>query len=120
MSNTDVVLRFENEFKNKANLDVTDELMAADFVHNLPFPGMSPGRAGMKDVGHLVFGAIGDIKVKHDLVLSEGDLVAVRTSAKGVRKSNSEPTSWHEHNIYRVQSGKIVEMWPMVFGLELS
>jgi ketosteroid isomerase-like protein len=112
VTNVDVVRRFEDEFKNKANLDVVDELMSPDFVHHLPYPGLGAGRAGMKDVGHLVFGAIRDIKVTVDLTLSEGDLVADRISAHGIRNDNDQPTSWTENHIYRVRDGKIHELWP--------
>jgi ketosteroid isomerase-like protein len=112
VTNADVVRRFEDEFKNKANLDVVDDLMASDFVHHLPYPGLQAGRAGMKDVGHLVFGAIRDITVTIDLVLSQDDLVADRISAQGVRVSDDQPTSWTENHIYRLRDGRIVELWP--------
>jgi predicted ester cyclase len=90
VTNTDVVRRFEQEFKNKANLDIVDELMSPGFVHHLPYDGLRAGRDGMKDVGHLVFGAIGDITVTIDLVLSDGDLVADRISATGTRRNDGE------------------------------
>ena len=112
MNNVDVVVRFEEEFKNKANLDIVDELMSPEFVHHLPYPGLRAGRLGMKDVGHLVFGAIRDIKVTIDLTLSEGDLVADRISAHGVRNDNDQQTSWTENHIYRVLNGMITELWP--------
>ena len=44
MTNVDVVVRFEEEFKNKANLDIVNELMSPAFVHHLPYPGLSAGR----------------------------------------------------------------------------
>ncbi len=112
MNNVDVVSTFENEFKNKANIDIVDDLMSPGFVHHLPYPGLRSGRDGMKDVGHVVFGAIRDIVVTIDLTLSEGDLVADRISATGVRCDNGEPTSWTENHIYKVVDSKIAELWP--------
>jgi hypothetical protein len=64
VSNADVVRRFEHEFKNANNLSIVDELMSEDFVHNLPYPGLPPGREGMKAVGELVTGAFRDIEVR--------------------------------------------------------
>jgi predicted SnoaL-like aldol condensation-catalyzing enzyme len=112
MSNADVVRRFENEFKNRSNFDVVDELMTEGFVHHLPFTGLPEGRAGMKAVGHAVTGAIRDIQVAVDLVVSDGDLVADRISAHGVRRDNGQPTEWVENHIYRLNGGRIAELWP--------
>jgi predicted SnoaL-like aldol condensation-catalyzing enzyme len=112
MTNADVVRRFEDEFKNRNNLDIVDELMADGFVHHAPFPGLPEGRAGMKAIGQFVTGALGDIRVSVDLVVAEGDFVADRVSAQGVRKDTREPTSWVENHIYRLASGLIVEWWP--------
>ena len=112
MTNEDTVRRFEEEFKNKANLDIVDELMASDFVHHLPYPGLPEGPAGMKAVGHLVFGAIREIHTSVDIVVANGDLVADRISAQGVRKDNNQPISWVENHIYQLQGGRIKELWP--------
>jgi predicted SnoaL-like aldol condensation-catalyzing enzyme len=120
MTNLEVVQRFENEFKNKANINIVDELFTDDFVHHLPFPGLPAGREGQKTVGRMVFGAVGGIKTKIDLSASEGDLVAIRNSVKGVRKSDGEQLSWNEHGIYRLENGRIKELWVMEVGLDLG
>lgn len=112
MTNEEAVRRFEDEFKNKANLDIVDDLMADDFVHHLPFPGLPPGPQGMKAVGELVGGANRDIRVTVDITLSEGDLVADRVSGAGVRVDNGQPINWVENHIYRVHDGRIQELWP--------
>lgn len=112
MSNADVVRRFEDEFKNRNNLDIVDELMADGFVHHLPFPGLPHGPEGMKAVGRLVTGAVCDIRPSVDLVVSDGDLVADRISAHGVRRDNGQATEWVENDIYRLADGRIVELWP--------
>lgn len=112
MTNADVVRRFEDEFKNNANHDIVDVLMADDFVHHAPLPGLPDGRAGMKAVGQFVTGAIDGISVTVDFLLSDGELVADRISATGTRRDNGEPISWTENHIYRVRDGQIVEWWP--------
>ena len=112
MTNADVVRRFEDEFKNNVNHDIVDVLMAADFVHPAPLPGLPDGRAGMKAVGQFVTGAIDGISVTIDFLLSDGELVADRVSATGTRRNDGEPISWTENHIYRVRDGQIVEWWP--------
>ena len=112
MTNTEIVRRCEDEFKNKANHDVVDELMAPDFVHHLPYPGLPPGRVGMKAVGVLVRGALEDISSSVQFILEEGSLVADRVVARGRRRDTGEVVSWTETHIYILRDGKIVELWP--------
>ncbi|HXY55455.1 MAG TPA: hypothetical protein VEM40_12375 [Nitrospirota bacterium] len=52
-----VVRRFMEEFKNKANLDIVDQLFAPDFVLHLPGKAIPPGPAGQKMVGKATFSA---------------------------------------------------------------
>lgn len=112
MSKIDVVRQFEDEFKNNANHGIVDELMAPDFVHHAPSPGLPPGRAGMKAVGEFVVGAIDQIAITVDHLFSEGDLVADRITASGIRRDNGNEISWVENHIYEVRDGKITEWWP--------
>jgi predicted SnoaL-like aldol condensation-catalyzing enzyme len=111
MSNKDVVKRFEDEFKNKENLGIVDEVMAPSFVHHAPIPGVPSGREGLKAIGQFIFGHIKDIVVKIELIAEEGELVADRISAHGVRKATGEAVTWTENHIYKVQNNKIVEWW---------
>jgi hypothetical protein len=71
MSNADVVRRFEDEFKNQSRFDVVHQLMTEEFVHDLPYPGIPPGREGMKAIGSAVTGAFREISVSVDLILSD-------------------------------------------------
>lgn len=119
MDSAQVVRRFEDEFKNNSNFAIVDELMSEDFVHHLPYPGLPPGRAGMRAVGKLVTAAIRDIHVEIPLVVADGDLIADRVEATGVRTDTGSPLTWVENHIYRVADGQITEIWP-AGGPELS
>ena len=112
MDSAQVVRRFEHEFKNNANHGIVDELLSEDFVHHLPYQGLPPGRAGMRAVGELVISAIHDIHIEIPLILTEGDLVADRIEATGVRADTGSPMRWVENHIYRVADGQITELWP--------
>jgi predicted SnoaL-like aldol condensation-catalyzing enzyme len=107
-----LVTRFEDEFKNKVNHDIVDELMSEDFVHHLPYPGLPAGRAGMKAVGQFVTSALKDIEVTVTLAVGEGDLVADRIEGVGVRLDSGERIAWVENHFYRVVNGQITELWP--------
>lgn len=112
MKPTEVIQRFEDEFKNLNNLGVVDELMTVDFVHHLPVPGLPVGPEGRKAVGRLITDAIADIEVTVDLLFSDGDLGADRVSGVGRRRDTGQPVISVESHIYRVSDGRIIELWP--------
>lgn len=112
MDSAQLARRFEHEFKNNANHGIADELMSEDFVHQLPYRGLPPGRAGMRAAGELVTSVIHDIHVEIPLILTEGDLVADQVEAAGVRAGTGAPLTCAENHIYRVIDGQITELWP--------
>ena len=109
--NKEIVKTFENEFKNKANIDIVDKLMAPAFVHHAPIPGVGEGREGLKQIGHFVFSMIEGIKVTVDHLIAEGDLVCSRISATGTVKATGDQVNWTENHFYQVEDGQIVEWW---------
>lgn len=115
----DIATRFEEEFKNRANLDIVNELMSPDVTLHLPFPVPS-SREGMKAVGQAVFGAFSheSLKLTIEHVVVDGDYVVTRDRVRaihtgpfnGVPATNKEVT-WTELNMFRIKDGKIVELW---------
>ena len=88
MSNAELVRRFTEEFKNKSDFDVVDEVFSENFVHHLPILGITDGRAGFKALGQFVTGAIGDITVTIELIVADDGHVANRNRAHGTRKAD--------------------------------
>jgi hypothetical protein len=113
MSNADLVRRFTEEFKNRNNFAIVDELFADNFAHHLPFPDIPPGRDGMKALGQFVTGAIRDITVTVDILISDGEFVANRNSAQGIRNDNGQEITWNEHEIWRASNGRLAEQWSL-------
>ena len=117
--NKTIVKRWEDEFKNRANVGITDELMSADFVHHLPFPGLPPGREGLKLVGQGIFQSFDHehLKTEVELCLAVDDRVITRSRVRarqtgawnGIPASNKD-VEWTEITIFRLRDGKIVEM----------
>jgi predicted ester cyclase len=75
-TNTDVIRRFEEEFKNQLNRNITDELTAPDFQHRLPYKGLPPGRDGLRAIQQTVDQTFTDIHVTVEILVAEGDYVA--------------------------------------------
>jgi predicted ester cyclase/uncharacterized protein YndB with AHSA1/START domain len=117
--NKAIVERWEEQFKNEANVAITDELMAPNFVHQLPLPGLPPGREGLKAVGRAIFAAFAHehLKVKIEHIVATGDRVVTRTRVRAVHTGefNGIPATrrevgWTELTMFRLEDGKIVEM----------
>ena len=110
-ANVAVIRAFEERFKNQLDKGVVDELTTAEFVHRLPYPGLPPGRDGLRAIQGVISGEFSDICVEVELMIASGDYVADRVVGHGVRRSNKQPTDWVEHEIYRLKNGKIDEFW---------
>lgn len=116
--NTAVVSRFIEEFKNNANAGIVDELLAPEFVHHLPDPRLPAGREGLKLVGQSIVMGFPHVHVTVEDLLADGDKVIERTTAtathtgefNGIPPSGNAVT-WTEIHIYRLENGKIVELW---------
>ena len=124
--NQAVVLNFVDEFKNRANHGIVDTLFSADFVHHLTDPRLPPGREAMKLLGQSVAAAFPDVRVTVEDLLADGDFVIERTTARathtgefnGVPPSDT-PVTWTEIHIYRLQDGKVAELWSEIDFLGL-
>lgn len=116
--NKQIVARFIEEFKNKANHDIVDELLTTDFVHHLKDPRLPPGRPAMKLLGQSIVGGFPDVIVTVEDLLADGNRVIERTSAtathtgdfNGIPATGNRVT-WTEIHIYRLENRKIAEMW---------
>lgn len=116
-----VVRRFMEEFKNRENLDIVDELMTPDFVLHLPGKKLPPGPASQKAVGRAIFDAFSEVHVTANDTIVEGDRVVERHTARAVHTGEFEgvpatgkKVSWTENHIYRLKDGRIAEAWSEV------
>jgi uncharacterized protein YndB with AHSA1/START domain/ketosteroid isomerase-like protein len=113
-----VVRRFMEEFKNRENLDIVDEVMTPDFVLHLPGKKLPPGPGSQKAVGKAIFDAFSEVHVTANDTIVEGDRVVERHTAHAVHSGAFEgvPATgrkvfWTENHIYRLKGGRIAEAW---------
>jgi len=124
--NKAVIRRFIEEFKNKANHSIVDELFSPTFVHHFQDPRLPQGREGFKILGQSVAKAFPDVHVTiHDLV-AEGDRVVERNSVAATHEgefngipATGRKVAWTEIDMYRLQDDKVVELWPEIDFLGL-
>lgn len=101
----------------KGNLNVVDELTAADYIgHDPALPEPIRGPAGVKEFISTYLVAFPDARITVDRQLAEGDLVATHWSARGTHEGelmDLEPTGRKVTvtglTMSRLEDGKVVE-----------
>src|SRR5262245_351962 len=114
-----IVRRFYEEVWGKGNLDIADEIFAPDYVRHDLRPGNPlPGPEGQKKIAAEFRAAFPDLQQKIDLMVEEGDFVVGRWTTEGTHTGSwgdVQPTykrvKFCGVNIFRIQNGKVVEMW---------
>jgi predicted ester cyclase len=116
--NKALVRRFYEEI-DKGNLEALDELIAEDYVdHNPPpFPGLPPGREGVKQAFKMFWEATpGHHRIEDQI--AEGDKVVTRLTSFGKHVGDlpGAPRTGNEMEmgsitIHRIASGKLAEKW---------
>ena len=116
--NKKVVSRYIEEFKNNANHGIVDELLTTNFVHHLKDPRLPPGPDAIKMLGQSIVAGFPDVHVTVEDLLADGDKVIERTTARATHTGEFigiPPTGkqvvWTEIHIYRLEDGKIAELW---------
>ena len=117
--NKALVRRFYEEVWDKGNLEVADEIFAADYVRHDPrATDAAAGPEGQKRVAGDFRRAFPDLRFEVELIVAEGDLVAARWHASGThngRWATVEPTGraidYSGVNFFRIDGGKVVEIW---------
>jgi len=116
--NTSVIRRLNEEFWNKGNSEILDELFAPHFVdHNAP-PGSVPGREGFKQFATMFRTAFSDISSTVDDLITEGDKAAWRWTFRGTHTdavmgvpATGRQITFAGITIDRLAGGQIVERW---------
>jgi steroid delta-isomerase-like uncharacterized protein len=119
MSGKALIQRFNEEVWNKGNLDVVYEIFAPDYARHDLRPGNPlPGPEGQKRIAADFRAAFPDLRSTIDLLIEEGDYVVSRWTAEGTHLGvwgGIAPTGKRARfcgvNIFRIQNGKVVELW---------
>src|SRR5215213_11350140 len=119
--NATIARRWHEEAINHHDLTVLDEILAPDASHDSATFSTNPGpRAvlsalltGFHDVRHTV-----------EAVITQDDLVVIRYTATGTHAGEfqeyaptGKPVTWTGINIYRLECGRIAEVWSEVDAL---
>jgi steroid delta-isomerase-like uncharacterized protein len=113
-----VIARRFNEPFNTGDTSLYDALLTPDWVDHPRAPGQPPGADGMRPVVADFRAAFPDLQVENDTVLVSGDVVTVRTVARGTQRGEFlglPPTGRRVEftaiEIHRVEGDRIAETW---------
>ena len=117
-TNKALVRRFYEEI-DKGNIDILDELVAENYIDHSPppFPGLAPGREGVKQSFRMFQQATPGYHRIEDQI-AEGDKVVTRLTSIGKHEGDlpGAPRTGNDMQvtsitIHRITNGKLVEKW---------
>lgn len=112
------VRRLIEEFINKGDLAVADEIFATSFVNHSPAAGTTPDREGIRQYIMMLHTAFPDFHCTIGDLIAEGDKVVVRLTCRGTHRGEFmgiSPTGRQGNataiSILRFSGGKVVKRW---------
>ena len=117
-ANKAVVRRFYEEI-DKGNLAAMDELVAENYIDHSPppFPGLAPGRAGLKQAFEIFWVATPGQHHIEDQI-AEGDKVVTRIRVTGTHEDDLPGISKTGNKLettatvtHRIEDGRLAEKW---------
>lgn len=116
--NKAIVQRYIEEVYNKGNVNLVDELVAADYVNHGGLSDQRPGSEGLKQFIPQLRTIFPDEHLTIENLIAEGDKVAYSWVARGTHKAEVmgvSPTGKQITgtgiSIVRITDGKIAEEW---------
>src|SRR5688572_15063599 len=117
-SNRALVLRFYDEVWNKGNLDVADEVFAADYERHDLRPGLVPtGPEGQKRIAGGFRAGFPNGRMTVEFTVAEADFVVARWTIDGTHlgewagiSATGKQVRFAGVNIFRFADGKVVEI----------
>ena len=112
------IIRRYREAHNQNNMDVLDDIVAADLTSHSHLPNVPPGREGGKMVHQGSVGSFPDGQTTTNDLIAEGDKVVERFTFVGTHKgeflgipATGKQITVTGMSIFRLTNGKIVEHW---------
>jgi steroid delta-isomerase-like uncharacterized protein len=103
---------------NTGRFEIVDEVVAEDFVEHEVFPGLGPGREGVRQMFTMMRSAFPDLRMVIEDMIAEGDKVFVRGRMTGTNKGefNGMAPTGRSMNVpfadfLRFADGRAVEHW---------
>ena len=117
MDNKAIARRFYDAV-NDGKLEIIDEVIDGNLIEHEGFPGLPPGREGVRQFFQMVRTAFPDFSMTIEDMVAEGDKVFIRATMKGTQRGEfvGIPVSGKQMavpfaDILRFSGGRAVEHW---------
>ena len=102
--------RFIEEVYHQGNMGAFDEVIAENCVIHINEKTAESLETAKRQI-RMITGMYRDIQVTIDDTIAEGDLVAMRTTFKGIFRRNGNEMTLPSITISRFKDGKMIEIW---------
>ena len=102
--------RFIEEVYNQGNMDAFDEVIAENCIIHINEKTVESLETAKRQI-RMITSMYRDIRVTIDDTIAEGDLVAMRTTFKGIFRRNGNEMTLPSITISRFKDGKMIEIW---------
>ncbi len=110
--------RLVDQIWDKGSLAAVEELFSPNVLDHNPSPGQASGLEGQKQSVSEFRAAFPDLHTTNDDLVAEGDKVVLRWSGHGTHQGSlfgipptGKQATFTGIEIYRLESGKVVERW---------
>lgn len=102
--------RFIEEVYHQGNMDAFDEVVAENCVIHINEKTAESLETAKRQI-RMIIGMYRDIQVTIDDTIAEGDLVAMRTTFKGIFRRNGNEMAFPSITFCRFKEEKMIEIW---------
>ena len=102
--------RFIEEVYHQGNMDAFDEVIAENCVIHINEKTAESLETAKRQI-RMITAMYRDIQITIDDTIAEGNLVAMRTTFKGIFRRNGNEMTLPSITISRFQDGKMIEIW---------
>lgn len=117
-ANKALARRFQEEIENQGNLDVVDEIVAADYVYHGPGGQEVRSPEALKEMVTMFRTGFPDLNITSEQMIAEGDKVVSRYTLQGTHNGDlmgipptGKQVTMTGVVVCRVAGGRIAEVW---------
>jgi len=121
-----LIRRVIDEAFNAGQLDVIDQVLAADYLDHQAGPDAPRGPEGFKRFVRAFRATFPDVHITVEELIAEGDKVALRVTWRGTQlgalgavPATGLPVEFPGFHVYRFEDGKVAEHWGLQDDLGL-
>ena len=119
--------RIVEEFLNKEDIEVANEIFASDFINHNPSFGTEPDLEGFKQFIKIMHDAFSEVRFLIEDLIAEDNKLVIRVKGQGIHTGDlmgfsptNKNVNFSSRTILRFENGKAVERWNLTNDMEVA